>query len=717
MLFKRIKLANYRQHHDLDKKLDGNIILVVGSNGRGKSNLIGAMQFALTGEQAGFKKDDLVSWGAADGAVELWFSHGGKDGYIVRSLGSNRAKLTYGDIEYNGITQVNDALRVLVGVDRDMARQAVFVRQGEIDEVLFTDPRARELSFQRLMGIGDAAKIHKTMGETLSTLATPVNYDEQLADGNRRRHEMHGRLSGLTAQRSQLLSGDAHPTLESMRELLGVRQTQMGLYQKAFDLVTRIANREKDSTQVELELLTIPHPDGDVAALDHEIATLNNLGQEAVRWTKTVGEFKAAGEALVALGEAPTTREAIEAQRTRYVAAKTALDQLLGQQQLYSSLHSTLLQNRVQVTECPMCGSPITDVEQLKSRLRTTIDGFKAAMTAPQIESTTALAEQTRLGSALDLHTAKFNQLMAQYQDADRRMQSMQPVTADLTTLTQQIRDLQANKQLILDTSVQRTRLSERKLLIDSDLAKLRSAMIDVERTLGLTGQTADQLTAGIANCQVLITDIVNAQTVEQQRLVTLAGVDGSVRELEKSLSALDDTLAQLEMRKAQQGGQKAALEVLTRVRDWFHHGNGPRTLAASVLDEMNQDINKFLGNFTAPFTVIPSADSFGFKVLFTDGRTTPKEGPPDATVLSGGQKVQLAVAFRFASYCMFADKLGIISLDEPTAFLDSANIGCFCSLMEQVKKLAQGMNLQVFMATHEESLMPFADTVINLNE
>ena len=76
---------------------------------------------------------------------------------------------------------------------------------------------------------------------------------------------------------------------------------------------------------------------------------------------------------------------------------------------------------------------------------------------------------------------------------------------------------------------------------------------------------------------------------------------------------------------------------------------------------------------------------------------------------------MQLAVSFRFGSYCMFANKLGLLSLDEPTVYLDDANVGRFCNLLERVKEVAQQMNLQVIIATHERAVMPFMDTVIDL--
>jgi exonuclease SbcC len=157
-------------------------------------------------------------------------------------------------------------------------------------------------------------------------------------------------------------------------------------------------------------------------------------------------------------------------------------------------------------------------------------------------------------------------------------------------------------------------------------------------------------------------------------------------------------------------------LSTLTKVRDWFHYSNGPHTMAASVMDELNQTVNGFLEQFTAPFVVLPADEGIGFKCRFTDGRKMPEE-LPDASVLSGGQKVQLAVAFRMAVYCLFASKLGLLSLDEPTAYLDEANIGKFGDLLQVISKIAKNMGVQVLFATHEESLLAYADKVIDLTK
>lgn len=101
-------------------------------------------------------------------------------------------------------------------------------------------------------------------------------------------------------------------------------------------------------------------------------------------------------------------------------------------------------------------------------------------------------------------------------------------------------------------------------------------------------------------------------------------------------------------------------------------------------------------------------------RCVFTDGRVT-SEPPPEATMLSGGQKIALAVAFRFAVYTMFSGKLGLLSLDEPTAYLDDETIARFADLLGKVREIAVNSDLQVLISTHEAQLGPVFDQTVEI--
>lgn len=362
-----------------------------------------------------------------------------------------------------------------------------------------------------------------------------------------------------------------------------------------------------------------------------------------------------------------------------------------------------------------MCGATITDISQLKQRLVNTIANIQSCAVAPTGEARELEAQTAKLGTALTAYQRDYSFRLSRYQDVEARIKRVPQVTADLDALNRNIQDLRQSRQALLSTIQRNSKLTERKDGLERACTVINQGIADVGRTLGQAVGTPDQVQRQIQDVQTDIAALNRAQSSEQLRLMQVAQDKGQISELEKAITALEDTVVTLERKQAQQGTQTAVLGTLDKVRSWFNYANGPRNMATAVLAEMNTDVNKFLSNFTSPFSVTPDESTFGFRCLFTDGRQTPSGGPPDASMLSGGQKVQLAVAFRLASYCMFAGKLGLLSLDEPSAYLDDANIGRFGDLLVQIKKIASGMNLQLIMATHEQSLTPFADTVINL--
>ena len=82
---------------------------------------------------------------------------------------------------------------------------------------------------------------------------------------------------------------------------------------------------------------------------------------------------------------------------------------------------------------------------------------------------------------------------------------------------------------------------------------------------------------------------------------------------------------------------------------------------------------------------------------------------------LSGGQKVELSLAFRFAIYDLFSGNLGLLVLDEPTVFLDTDRIDSVCRLMTMVRSYSQSAGLQVIVVTHEQRLAEVCDCVIRM--
>jgi DNA repair exonuclease SbcCD ATPase subunit len=132
-----------------------------------------------------------------------------------------------------------------------------------------------------------------------------------------------------------------------------------------------------------------------------------------------------------------------------------------------------------------------------------------------------------------------------------------------------------------------------------------------------------------------------------------------------------------------------------------------PKIVAQHFLENMVDEINKTLEEFESPF-LVKADDNLNFIAHKADGKET-------AARLSGGEKVILALAFRFVVNSLFAGEVGMMVLDEPTAGLDVDNMGNLARVLGQVSQLTRKRGQQLVLITHDRRLEKVFDNIINL--
>lgn len=754
MILKRLQATNYLQHKKLDQDLSGTMIAIIGPNGSGKSNLLGMIQFILTGEQPGYVKSDLISWGESSGSVQLDFEHNGATCMIFRRLDKAEAAFTFGDEKtVHGITAVAEKIKEKLELDKDLAKQGVFVLQAELDAILFTDPRVRELSFQKLMGIGDVAKVYDALGKELTKMTKPQDYSAQIADGRDKLADTANRMktaqTAIDALQAKIASYgapavigieiDKHSNLLRAIEAanMALRLGGGGETPVAGLKATLDAAQERLGAVCGVSPATKADVDGlarNYASVRAALVALPPLALSVAQLAERVNV--AEGQYAAAVASPCPKIEEIDAAYKLATEANGELNRLLGQIGLRDSLLKALRSAQANnLGECPVCGSPVTDKAALEDKLTVKVDTMmREAFTlrdaatsqdeqARELRQTAEAFERKRHACRveLDAATAQYNSALAVLNERCTAVTGADSSKYDAETVARNIELVDKNATELQDAFNARERAQVAYDSAANAEATARRTMTDAITTLmtvsGHPEETVSDSTwrdAMTASALEKIAVLRKASEVSNQLHIELAGLNGMLGELQKAHTAFERTVTTLQASQDSNKGVAAAIDTLTRVRDWFHYANGPHALASSVLESLTGDVNKYLSLFSAPFTVTPSDDSLGFKYTYTDGRPTP-DGGADAGKLSGGQKAQLAVSFRFATYGMFASKLGLLSLDEPTAYLDDANVGRFGELLERVKEVAKTMNVQVVMATHERSVMPFMDTTIDL--
>jgi len=163
---KTVVLENIRSHVNSIIEFSDGFNCLIGGLGRGKSSILLAVDFALFGDPLGRSYDYLLREGSDVGKVALKFVKDGRDYTVWRALRRKDNRISQ-DIEQlklfegdNLIAQmksdaVGEQLKTIIGIDRDLFREVVWMRQEHLKELLDIPPGERQRKLDQLFGLSD----------------------------------------------------------------------------------------------------------------------------------------------------------------------------------------------------------------------------------------------------------------------------------------------------------------------------------------------------------------------------------------------------------------------------------------------------------------------------------------------------------------------------------------------------------------------------------
>ncbi|HVP27400.1 MAG TPA: SMC family ATPase [Candidatus Bathyarchaeia archaeon] len=161
-----VQLENIRSHVKSTVPFARGFNCLVGGVGCGKSSILYSIDFALFGDPLGRSYEYLLREGADSGRVTVQFTQNGKSYKISRGL-RKRGKGISQDVDElklfegeNLISSVkSDAIaeqfKAITGLDRELFREIVWVRQEHLKELLNAQPRERQKRLDELFGLSD----------------------------------------------------------------------------------------------------------------------------------------------------------------------------------------------------------------------------------------------------------------------------------------------------------------------------------------------------------------------------------------------------------------------------------------------------------------------------------------------------------------------------------------------------------------------------------
>ena len=295
MKFGRIRLQNFKCYEEAELRLDSGVTVIHGLNGSGKSSLLEACFFALYGSKAlDTTLDEVVTLGAEETIVELWFTHAGESYHVRR-----RIRVSNGDARTaecvlegpggvtEGATDVRNRVVSLLRMDSEAFVNCAYVRQGEVNKLINASPATRQ-----------------DMLDDLLQLGTLEEYRERASDARvgigRVRDDKRGALSEVETQLEEKEAQNLHERHSALETKLGELKSKVERYE---------SNREDAEETRENAVSVIDEYEEkqtELANIEDDIEALRERIQETEREREQL--VTRAGECQELLTEARTQR-------------------------------------------------------------------------------------------------------------------------------------------------------------------------------------------------------------------------------------------------------------------------------------------------------------------------------------------------------------------------------------------------------------------------
>ncbi|MFB6153271.1 MAG: DNA double-strand break repair ATPase Rad50 [Halodesulfurarchaeum sp.] len=218
MRFQRIGLRNFKCYADAEVSLDRGVTVIHGINGSGKSSLLEACFFALYGASAIDRTlDDIVTIGAEEAEIDLWFAHEGERYHLHRRIRATGERPTTADCilegpewTLEGVGDVEERIVSMLRMDADAFVNSAFVRQGEINKLINATPASRQRMIDRLLQLGRLEEYRDRAGQARLGIETLLEVHRDRLDRlesqieEREGEDLYERKAALSSRLSEL---------------------------------------------------------------------------------------------------------------------------------------------------------------------------------------------------------------------------------------------------------------------------------------------------------------------------------------------------------------------------------------------------------------------------------------------------------------------------------------------------------------------------------
>jgi len=679
-----VQLENIRSHAESTVPFARGFNCLVGGLGCGKSSILYSIDFALFGDPIGRSFDYLLREGVNQGRVKVQFAHNGKTYTILRGL-RRRGKGISQDPDQLKLFEEEDLissvkseavaeqLKAITGLDKELFREIVWVRQEHLKEFLDIAPRERQKRLDDLFGLSD----YETAWASLA------GYQKEY-EGEKRAYERDPDIAGMDK-----LGADYNKVAEEF-SLVEVEMQ---------DTAKRVTAAKKTLEETDLKLKQL-----------EEVKLQNEkLKQKETEITTNLAN---AQEALVSLTEQlEGEKNAIEDLKKRLSTMET----------LAGSHYVELKQVGISIDQpAEVLRRSVAAFDDKISDLRGEQEAAFKNIQADE-KRIFSLAEENICPLCLQNLTENYKSGLVKriQEENDRRHGRISQLTLDLMELQQsrnKANNALSNLQVVLP------RIEDVKTRIKEETAALAELNDDLEQKRAQEREMIVQLNAISKELgRFDISRLEAARALREQAFRQYYMLESDLRTKENRKKDLTGRLDEMKER-IDQAQQK--IERMQKIMRAFEIIGVMRDAYRSIQPKLRSEFVKVLRNFVqqvldslvggeGPLLNILIDDTYTPYVLSENGVER------EATNLSGGERTLLAFAYRLGLGQLIMQSrtghgLSMLLLDEPTESLgrEDGSIDRLADAISRFKAVEQ-----TIAVTHSEAFAEKADHVVRLEK
>ncbi|MDH5482734.1 MAG: SMC family ATPase [Candidatus Bathyarchaeota archaeon] len=677
-----VQLENIRSHVKSTVPFAKGFNCLVGGLGCGKSSILYAVDFALFGEPLGRSYDYLLREDTNNGKVIVQFIQNGKTYKISRGL-KRRGKGISQDFDELKLFEdesviasinseaVTEQLRALTGLEKELFREIVWVRQEHLKELINARPRERQTRLDELFGLSDYETAWSNLG----------GYQREY-EGERKAYEKDPDIVGLenlsteynrTIEEFSLIEIElqqATKRLDEAKKSLGEADSKLNTLE---ELKAQIEELKRKEAQILANLTNVEDTSDSLAEkVEDKKTTTENLKQRLGAAEAQIESHKAE---LKEIGLYPP----IEALRQNLATFDDQISSLKGEKEATfrnmqtdkKRISSLSTENR-----CPLCLQPLT--EEYKNALvqRIQDENSERQKTVSQLERDIEELQLTKgkastTFSNLQILTLKVDELKNRAVEETRALEGFS-------------RDFENKQEL------------EKEIRLQLEAVRTEIAKFE-------------------------ISELETAKARRDQAFKQYYSLESELRTKENRKKDLIKRLDEIKQRIDQTQHKIERMQKITRVVEII---DGIRDAYRGIQPKLRGEFVKVLRNFVQQVLDTLVGGEGPLLNVLIDETYTPRvksESGVEREVsnLSGGERTLLAFAYRLGLGQLIMQSrtghgLSMLLLDEPTESLgrEDGSIDRLAEAISRFKAIEQ-----IIAVTHSEAFAEKAEHVIRLEK